>query len=453
MLRTQTLPKILIILFICGLLFLPSNPTVADDKDDTYAKINLLRRVLSEIQEKYVEEKDFKELIDGAIKGVVDTLDPHSAILSPEEFQELQMNHQSSFTGVGIEISLREGVLTVVAPIDGTPAYKAGIQSGDSIIKIDGKSTKNMTLQDAVKLIRGPRGEPVTLTVTRENESKPIDITIVRDVIPLRSVKFEFLDDDYGYLRISTFRAKTTTELRKALIELQSGPTPVKGLILDLRNNPGGLLSQSVSVADLFIQDGLIVYTKGRSKDQSMEFKARRPTVVGDYPIVVLVNGGSASASEIVAGALQDHHKALILGTRTFGKASVQTIIPLPDGSGLKLTTARYYTPSGRSIQARGIDPDVIVESRFLDTRIREKDLENHLEGEGESEKKSADASTQADKASEQEKIPELPGNIKSWWEMTLQERLDIDPQFRKAYEMLKNGEVPPMLREARKAG
>ncbi|MBW2061096.1 MAG: S41 family peptidase [Deltaproteobacteria bacterium] len=442
---------ILLSFIILGIIIFPLGPAVADNREDVYAKIKILSRVLYEIQERFVEEKEAEELIYGAIKGMVQTLDPHSSFLTPSEFKDLQMETRGSFTGVGTEITLRDGVLTVVAPIDGTPAYRAGIQSGDAIIKIDGKPTKNMTLREAVKLIRGPRGTTVVLTVTRKSESKPLDIAIVRDVIPLRSVRFETLEQGYGYMRISNFQAKTTTEARKALIKLQSGPVPLKGLIMDLRSNPGGLLDQAVKVADLFLKNGLIVYTKGRSKHQNMKFKAKKSIVVEDYPIVLMVNEGSASASEILAGALQDHKRALILGARTFGKASVQTIISFSDGSGLRLTTARYYTPSGRSIQAEGIAPDVTVASRFKGKVIREKDLKKHLKGEHEMEAEKADkpAESEVEEEAAPKEKPIPREKIKPLSEMTLEERFEIDPQLKKAFELLKQGEVPSLLKMA----
>ncbi|MBW2052255.1 MAG: PDZ domain-containing protein [Deltaproteobacteria bacterium] len=435
---------------LLGILVFPVGPSAGDNREDVYAKIKVLSRVLYEIQERYVEDKEAEELIYGAIKGMVQTLDPHSSFLTPEEFKDLQMETRGSFTGVGTEITLKDGVLTVVAPIDGTPAYRAGIQSGDSIIKIDGKSSKDMTLREAVKLIRGPRGTTVVLTVTRKNEPKPIDISIVRDVIPLRSVRFETLEDGYGYIRISNFQGKTTDEARKALKKLQSGPVPLQGLIIDLRSNPGGLLDQAVNTADLFLKDGLIVYTKGRSKRQNMRFNAKESVIVKDYPIVVMVNEGSASASEILAGALQDHKRALILGAKTFGKASVQTIIPFPDGSGLRLTTARYYTPSGRSIQADGIHPDVVVESRFSGKIIREKDLAKHLKGENETESEKVKESKEAIAEEKPDEEPIPREKLKPISEMTLEERFEVDPQLKKAFEMLKNAEVLPFLEAAR---
>jgi carboxyl-terminal processing protease len=342
---------------------------------------------LSIIQQDYVEEINVQEVIEGAIKGMLNSLDPHSSFMKPEDFKELQVETKGSFSGIGIEITIKDGILTVVSPIEGTPAFKKGIQAGDLIIKIEGESTKDMSLMEAVKKLRGVKGSEVTISIHREGWPELKEITMVRDVIPLHSVRAKTLEPGYGYVRITNFQTKTTIDLKKAMDEL-TADGDMKGLVLDLRNNPGGLLDQSVKVADLFIEEGVIVSTKGRLKDQNMEFTAHSRGKVYKHPMVVLVNGGSASASEIVAGALQDHKRALILGTQTFGKGSVQTIIPMNDGAGLRLTTARYYTPNGTSIQAKGITPDILVplqparneatdksQPRFL----REKDLRHHL--------------------------------------------------------------------------
>lgn len=438
---------VLAVIIFFGLIFSFQVPARAAGNDDIYAKIRILSQVLYEIQERYVEEKEAEELIYGAIKGMMQTLDPHSSFMTPKEFNHLRMETRGSFTGVGIEITMRDETLTVVAPIDGTPAYRAGMHSGDKIVKIDGKTTKNITIMEAVKLIRGPRGTTVVLTVAREGEEEPLDIEIVRDVIPLKSVRSESLEDGYGYIRISTFQAKTTKGVRKAIKELQTAPVPLKGLIIDLRSNPGGLLNQAVSIADLFIKEGLIVYTKGRQKHQNMKFTAKPSVLVEDYPIIVLVNEGSASASEIVAGAMQDHKRALILGAKTFGKASVQTIIPFPDGSGIRLTTARYYTPLGRSIQATGIQPDVVVDSEYGGKVIREKDLKKHLKGENETDddedKESKAEPKKEDKAKKKSK-KKKPRKLLS--EMTLEERFEIDPQLKKAFELLKGGKVTKLI-------
>ena len=337
------------------------NPSAQAASDDDYNRTRLLIEVMEQIQKKYVEKKTPDELLTEAVKGMVSSLDPHSAYLTPEEYKELQIETKGSFSGVGIVITMRDGTLTVVSPIEGTPAYKAGVEAGDRIIKIDGKLTKGMTLMDAVKAIRGPKGSKVTLTILRDGLGKLKDIAIVRDVIPIKSVRYYLLGDGYGLIRLASFQENTTDDLIQGLNKLQEQKVPLKGLIIDLRTNPGGLLTEAVNVADQFLDSGLIVSTRGRAPGQEMVFKATPRMTAGDYPIIVLVNQGSASASEIVAGALQDHRRALILGTTTFGKGSVQTIMPLDDKGALKLTTARYYTPNGRAIQAKGITPDLVV--------------------------------------------------------------------------------------------
>jgi carboxyl-terminal processing protease len=441
--------KLLILVIVLGLLAAPVALYARDTQDDTYAKIKILSLVLHEVQQKYVEDTQPDDLIYGAIRGVLKTLDPHSSFMTPDEMKDFQVETRGSFTGVGIEITLKDEVLTVVSPIEDTPAFRAGIQAGDQIVKIDGKSTKDMTLLDAVRVIRGPKGSKVILTVKREGSEKLLDIAIVRDLIPLRSVRHEMLEPGYAYLRITNFQGDTADNTEDALRKLQS-KEQLKGLIIDLRNNPGGLLDQSVKVSDLFLKGGLVVYTKGKIEEQNMDFKAGPDTVAGDYPIVVLVNEGSASASEIVAGALQDQKRALIVGAKTFGKGSVQTIIPLPDGSGLRLTTARYYTPLGRSIQATGIEPDIEVKSRFAEGRkiVREKDLEKHLMGENETQTEESIEAEKSEKASDPKKKDKPPKPLS---EMTLKERLEADPQLKKALDLLKGNEVTPLLKAAQK--
>jgi carboxyl-terminal processing protease len=317
------------------------------------------------------------------------SLDPHSSYMKPEDFKELKMETKGSFTGIGIEITTRDGALTIVSPIEGTPGDRAGLKAGDKIIKIENEMTKDMTLMEAVKKLRGPKGTTVNISVFREGLTELEEHTIVRDIIPLLSVKSKVLEPGYVYLRISNFQAKTTRDFKDALKELSSKGR-ISGLVIDLRNNPGGLLAQSVKISDIFIDEGVIVSTQGRVKEQNTVYNASSTGTKYGFPIVVLVNEGSASASEIVAGALQDHKKALIVGTQTFGKGSVQTIIPMSNGAGLRLTTARYYTPSGRSIQAKGIEPDIIVEKiqprtddpekKKQQTYLREIDLKQHLE-------------------------------------------------------------------------
>jgi carboxyl-terminal processing protease len=383
----------ILIVFISflGILFgMGKNRRVSAVTDDIYDEIRVFTDVLTHLQKDYVEETESRNLIYGAIKGMLDTLDPHSSFMPPEVYREMQMETKGKFEGLGIVIEKSKEFLTVVSPIEDTPAFKAGIQSGDYIIKIDGEPTEKMTLHEAAMKMRGPKGTKVTITITRETLTKPMDITLTRDVIPLRSVKYEVLDEGIDYVRISQFNEETASDFEKALKKLyaQKEDAP-KRVILDIRNNPGGLLDQAVKVADKFIASGLIVSIEGRDKEQIMKFTAHRKGTLENYQLIVLVNGGSASGSEIVAGALQDHGRALVLGTQTFGKGSVQTIFPLKDGSGLKLTTARYYTPSGRSIQAMGITPNIIVpysleadegESKDQPQHPLEKDLQGHLE-------------------------------------------------------------------------
>ncbi|MBN1626729.1 MAG: S41 family peptidase [Deltaproteobacteria bacterium] len=376
--------------FIVGVLLLngSSGTEKKSTVDDIFQNIDIFLEVLQQVDENYVKPQDSTTLMNYAIKGMVENLDPHSSYMTKEEREELMDETEGSFSGIGIEISLRDNVLTVISPIEDTPAYRVGLKAGDKIIKIEEELTLDMDLEDAIKLIRGQKGTEVKLTISRENTAKPLVFTIVRDVIPMRSVKNYNLGNDIGYVRISNFYGNTHEDLVEALDNLEE--QEIKGLILDLRNNPGGLLEQSILVSDEFLDSGVIVSTKGRDERQDIEESAQKNKKPREHPIVVLVNGGSASASEIVAGALQDNKRALILGTQTFGKGSVQTIIPLSDGSGLRLTTAGYYTPSGRSIQASGITPDIELEYVAKETEdenegeettitIREKDLKNHI--------------------------------------------------------------------------
>jgi len=323
------------------------------------------------------EEATSKKLVYNAIRGMLENLDAHSGFMEPEATKEMEVETKGFFGGIGIEITVKDNVLTVVAPIDDTPASKAGLLAGDQIIKIENKLTKGMTVQDAVKLLRGNPGTPVTIHIMREGFKELKEVRLVRDVIKIRTVKSKLLNDHYAYIRVTQFQEQTTNDFKKALAELQKD-RELKGLILDLRNNPGGLLDQAVKLADEFLTDGVIVYTKDREGKGAKFYATKKTKTVGDYPVICLVNAGSASASEIVAGALQDHKAAVIMGSQTFGKASVQTIFPLEDGSSLRLTTARYYTPSGRLIQAKGITPDIEIKDGSFHT-IREKDLPKHL--------------------------------------------------------------------------
>ena len=341
--------------------------------------------IYAKIKNDYVEPVDDKTLIQNAIRGMLAGLDPHSAYLVPEDYQDLQAGTSGEFGGLGIEVGMEDGFVKVIAPIDDTPAQRAGVQAGDLIIRLDDTPVKGMSLSEAVKMMRGKPGTDITLTIVREGEEKPLKITITRAIIKVRSVKSRLLEDGFGYVRISQFQANTADNLVEAVDRLkQQGD--LKGLVLDLRNNPGGVLNGAVSVSDAFLDKGLIVYTEGRVADSRLRFNATPDDVLDGAPLVVLVNQGSASASEIVAGALQDHRRAIIVGTRTFGKGSVQTIVPLSNGAAVKLTTARYYTPSGRSIQAEGIVPDIELENvrvAKVETGfepIKEADLSRHLE-------------------------------------------------------------------------
>ena len=386
---------LVIIVFVLGLsLGLARSRKVGAVTDDIYERLRVFADVLSIIQKDYVdaEKTDSEGLVYGGIQGMLSSLDPHSSFMPPDMFKEAQLDTTGKYEGLGIEIGIRDGILTVVAPIEGTPAWKAGIKPNDQILKIDGETTKKMSFLETVHRLRGPKGTAVTITIMREGFNRPKDFTVVRGVIPIKSVRSEIPESGYGYTRISTFSQRTVPEFREALRTWKASTTgPRKGLILDLRDNPGGLLDQAVKVADEFLDSGAIVSIKGRLPSSRATYNAHPEGTEEDYPIVVLVSTGSASGSEIVAGALQDHDRALIVGVKTFGKASVQTLYPLRDGSGLRLTTGRYFTPHGRDIQAEGIEPDVLLPpfggkeedgegDQKQPRRFLEKDLEGHLE-------------------------------------------------------------------------
>jgi carboxyl-terminal processing protease len=360
--------------------------------ESSYDELETFANVLAIVQKNYVEPVSTKQLINGAITGMLASLDPHSAYLTPDLYKDLQIETRGSFGGLGIEITIKNGVLTVVSPIEDTPAYKAGIKPNDQIIKIDNNFTKDMTLTDAVKAMRGPKGSKINLTLHREGVPELFTVPLYRDVIKIKSVKAKELPSGYDYIRVSTFQEHTDDDVETSLQKFEKEHKgKIKGLVLDLRDDPGGLLNQAVHVADDFLDGGMVVYTEGRSEAQKQKYLSHKKGDFDDYPMVVLVNGGSASASEIVAGALQDHRRSVILGTQTFGKGSVQTILPLDDKSALRLTTARYFTPNGRSIQAVGITPDVVVEEPKLtpaaaempgevdEETIRESDLPHHF--------------------------------------------------------------------------
>jgi len=368
-----------------------------------YENLKVFTEALSYVESNYVEEVEPDKVIQGAIRGMLKTLDPHSSYMPPDVYREMQVETEGRFGGLGIEITMRDDVLTVVSPIEGTPAFRAGIQPGDQIIKVDGESTKEMSLVDAVKKLRGPEGSAVTISIFRQGFTEPKDFTISRAVIQIKSVRWTKLQDDIGYVKLRSFHKTTEEELEEALQDL--GEQHIKTLILDLRNNPGGLLEQAIAVSNVFLEGGkLIVYTKGRLPNQNMKGFSKSDGFHVSYPMAVIINGGSASASEIVAGSLQDLHRATIVGTQSFGKGSVQTIIPLSDGSGLRLTTAKYYTPGGGEINGKGITPDIVIE--------KPQEAANQ-EGE--------------QKTLRSQRNIELPGND-----------LSDDPQLQKAVDFLK---------------
>jgi carboxyl-terminal processing protease len=360
----------------------------AQEREDLPLKeLRTFAEVFGRIKSDYVESVDDKELLESAIRGMLGGLDPHSSYLDEEEYRDLQVGTRGEFGGLGIEVGMEDGFVKVIAPIDDTPAQRAGLKAGDLIIRIDDKPVKGMGLDDAVNIMRGKPGTKISLTILREGAERPFDVELVRDVIHVASVKSRLLEPGFGYVRISHFQSRTTEDLLSALSELAQGNSgALEGLVLDLRNNPGGVLNSAVGVSDAFLVGGKIVYTKGRVEDSELQFKAGPDDVLKGAPIVVLVNGGSASASEIVAGALQDHKRAIVMGSPTFGKGSVQTIVPIDNTTALKLTTARYYTPLGRSIQAHGIKPDIELADAELQVAeepnvgaLKEADLRRHL--------------------------------------------------------------------------
>ncbi|MDX2157998.1 MAG: S41 family peptidase [Hyphomicrobiaceae bacterium] len=370
---------------------------------EIYKQLDLFGDVLERVRSDYVEKPDDASLIDNAINGMLAALDPHSAYLNPKNYRDMQVQTRGEFGGLGIEVTMENGVVKVVSPIDDTPAAKAGLQANDLITHLDGDQIVGLTLEQAVEKMRGPVNTPISLTIVRKGKDEPFDVKIVRDVIRINAVKARMEGDDVIYVKVSTFNEQTHSNLVKQVDALKKKATkPVRGFIVDLRNNPGGLLDQAINVSDDFLEQGAIVLTKGRNLEETQRANARAGDITEGKRILVLVNGGSASASEIVAGALQDHKRALVIGTRSFGKGSVQTIIPLGQNGALRLTTARYYTPSGRSIQAMGIDPDVVIEQEVPEElkpkrpeRPRgEASLRGHLKGEAAKGKKEESGSS-----------------------------------------------------------
>jgi carboxyl-terminal processing protease len=402
---------------------------------ETYEDLKIFSEVLSQVQKNYVEETKSTDLVYGAIKGMLNTLDPHSAFMPPDVYKEIQVDTRGEFGGLGIQISVKDNKLTVIAPIEDTPADRAGIKSGDYIIKVDDQSTKDMSLIDAVNKMRGPKGTKVNLSILREGVEKPLEFTLVREIIKIQSVRSKMLPDGIGYVRITQFQEQTGRDLLKAIKKLRDDK--MASFILDLRNNPGGLLSSAVEVSEQFLEQGkTIVSIKGREGKKEEYTSSNRTPLLG-IPMIVLVNEGSASASEIVAGALQDWGKAVILGTQTFGKGSVQTIVPLSDGSGLRLTTARYYTPKERSIQNTGIEPQIVVKppqtvASRPSTPLREKDLERHLRNE----------MTGEDPKSQPPPPVLTPDVSKDQEASDTEKKEEEDVQLQKAIELLKAWEV-----------
>lgn len=391
---TRNLPMLMIGV-VLGMFLTVGHGVFAEKKSSLPLEdLRTFTEIFDKIKNDYVEPIEDKTLLENAIRGMLSGLDPHSSYLSPDDFQDLQAGTSGEFGGLGIEVGMEDGFVKVISPIDDTPAQRAGVEAGDLIVRLNDTPVKGMTLNDAVKIMRGKPGSEIVLTIIREGRVQPLELTLIRDIIKVTSIKSRTLEEGYGYVRITQFQSRTGENLRQSLTRLKTeNGGSLHGLVLDLRNNPGGVLSAAVSVSDAFLKKGLIVYTEGRLAETKLKFNAKPTDVLNGAPLVVLVNAGSASASEIVAGALQDHKRAVIMGTTTFGKGSVQTILPMENNSALKLTTARYYTPSGTSIQATGIVPDIVLDDlKISDSsssgadRVTEADLAGHLEGDEEAD-------------------------------------------------------------------
>ncbi len=432
---------LLIVVFTTGVVIGKGLRNALSAEADAYEELKVFSEVLSLIQKNYVEESKSKDLVYGAIRGMLNTLDPHSAFMSPEVYREMQVDTKGEFGGLGIQIGIKDNRLIVIAPIEETPAARAGIKTGDTIIKVDEESTKDMTLMEAVQRMRGPKGSKVNLTIQREGVEEPLRFELIREMIKIDSVKSRMLESNIGYVRISQFTEMTAKDLTAALKKLKD--QKMQSIILDLRNNPGGLLTSAVETTELFIPAGKSVVTiRGRDpKKEKDEYLSSNKNPYDSYNMIVLVNEGSASASEIVSGALQDWGRAIVLGTHTFGKGSVQTILQLTDGSGLRLTTAKYYTPKGRSIQNTGITPDILVRPAGAKTAgeappiLREKDLERHLKNDAPDPH-----------SGREQKEPGFPPSAEP-----LQETEDV--QLQKAIELIKTWEIFKQTRELQVAG
>ncbi len=415
-------------------LVFTTNAYLVQAEEGKFDSLKRFSQVLDLVERHYVDETTSKELLDGAIKGMLEGLDPHSTFMTPDEYKDMQETTSGEFSGVGIEISQENGQITVVSPIEDTPAFRAGLLPGDIILSIDGKPTQELTLQEVVSRIRGTKGTAVELSIVHPNSNKPETISIIRDSIPLISVKYKELEPGYHWLRITRFSERTTDELHEAIEK--ANKKPIKGIVLDMRNNPGGLVDEAVSVADTFLAKGNIVSIRGRDNSSIREYSSKKQDTDLNAPMVVLVNAGSASASEIVAGALRDHKRAIILGEKTFGKGSVQNIIPLSDGSGLKLTVALYYTPDGNSIQAEGITPDLEIPFEPVDADdkktpqfVREKDLSRHLGNKNTDQGKDDDKSNSKD--DKQDKVSKIDNDVA--------DQLAKDNQLRMALQFVKS--------------
>lgn len=398
---------------LCGVVSTPFARFSWAEDVNPYQELQQLTDVMAIIRRNYVDEVPLKTLVDGAIRGMLASLDPHSSFLTPEDYKEMQSDISGEYFGLGLDVTIRDEELVVIAPLEGSPAEKVGIIAGDRVVKIDARNTRDIeSVMEALRLLRGKKGSPVTLTIMRDGFDAPKEFTMQRDVIKIISVRSRTLESGYGYLRIAQFQASTAAEVARELTRLhQESPAGLNGLILDLRNNSGGLLDQAVHVTNFFLEKGLIVYTEGREPGSQLQFSAQQRGTEPYYPLIVLINGGSASAAEIVAGALKDHGRALLLGTKSFGKGSVQTILPLRDDYGLRLTTARYFTPLGTSIQALGITPDIVVapsqgreRAMVRDEHFSEKDLPHHIAATGSREPLQKSSSVKKEGISEEDR-------------------------------------------------